>query len=156
MLSARKRGSPTTVAKYGNPDIGQCGGRMDETKKRCSYDIDTEGGGEHQICSFMWADNFWIMSHSKKHLEQMLKDLIEEAAEVDLEPKPASLWWTSTYASEDMEDMILGTLKGLPLGRRIQDTGMDDESLRENMRRCGRKNAVDEQVLLEGHQDTQE
>ena len=62
---------------------------------------------------------------------QMLKDLIEEAAEVDLEPKPASLSWTSTYASEDMEDMILGTLKGLlqiSLGRRIQDTGMDDES----------------------------
>ena len=34
-------------------------------------------------CSFMWADNFWMMSHSKKHLEQMLKDLIEEAARVD-------------------------------------------------------------------------
>ena len=39
----------------------------------------------------MWADNLWIISHSKKQLEQMLKDLIEEAAEVDLEPKPASL-----------------------------------------------------------------
>ena len=47
----------------------------------------------------MWADNFWIISHSKKHLEQMLKDLVEEAAKVDLEPKPVSLWWTSTYAS---------------------------------------------------------
>ena len=46
-------------------------------------DVDGEGGGEHQICSFMWADNFWIMSHSKEHLEQMLKDLIEEAAKVD-------------------------------------------------------------------------
>ena len=48
----------------------------------------------------------------KKHLEQMLKDLIEEAAEMDLEPEPASLWWTSTYASENKEDIILGTSKG--------------------------------------------
>ena len=57
----------------------------------------------------MWADNFWIISHSKKQLVQMLKDIIEEAAEVDLEPKPASLWWTSTYASEEEEDMSLRT-----------------------------------------------
>ena len=31
---------------------------------------------------------------------------------MDLEPKPASLWWTSTYASEEEEDTILSTLKG--------------------------------------------
>ena len=42
----------------------------------------------------------------------MFKDFIEEAAEVDLEPKPASLWWTNTYASEEKEYMILGTPKG--------------------------------------------
>ena len=65
-----------------------------------------------KFCSFVWADNFWIMSHSKKNLEQMLKDLIEEAAEMDLEPKPASLWWSNTYASGEKEDMILGTSKG--------------------------------------------
>ena len=23
-------------------------------------EVDGEGGGEHQVCSFMWADNFWI------------------------------------------------------------------------------------------------
>ena len=42
----------------------------------------------------------------------MLKDLIEEASKLDLEPKPASLWWTSTYASEEKEDMTLDTSKG--------------------------------------------
>ena len=42
----------------------------------------------------------------------MSKDLIEEAGKMDLEPKPASLWWTSTCASEEKEDMILGTSKG--------------------------------------------
>ena len=31
------------------------------------------------------------MSHSKTHLEQMMKDLIEEAEGWDSEPKPASL-----------------------------------------------------------------
>ena len=52
-------------------------------RKSVLMDIETEGGGEHQSCSYMWADNFWIMSHSKKHLEQMLKDLIEAAAKVE-------------------------------------------------------------------------
>ena len=82
-------------------------------RKGVLMDIEEEGGGEHQICSFMWADNFWIISHSEKHLEQMLKDLLEEAVEVDLEPKPASLWWTSTFASEEMEDMSPGYFKML-------------------------------------------
>ena len=71
-----------------------------EQRKGVLMNIEAEGE-VHQIYRFMWADNFWIMSHSNKHLEQMLKDLIEEAAKVDLEPKPASLWWTSTYASEE-------------------------------------------------------
>ena len=33
----------------------------------------------------MWANNFWVVSHSREHLEQMLKHFIEEAARVDLE-----------------------------------------------------------------------
>ena len=36
MLAARKRGSPALVAEDGYPDFGQCGGRMDEEKKRYS------------------------------------------------------------------------------------------------------------------------
>ena len=78
--------------------------------KRNGVLLEVEGEREHQICSFL-AENFWIMSHSKEHLEQMFKDLIEKAGKVDLEPKPASLW-TTTYASEEKEDMILGTSKG--------------------------------------------
>ena len=34
MLATRKRGSPAFVAKDGNPDSGQRGGRMDEAKKK--------------------------------------------------------------------------------------------------------------------------
>ena len=56
-------------------------------KQRKGVLMDIEAEAEmHQIRSFMWADNFWIMSRSKEHLEQMPKDLIEEAAKVDLEP----------------------------------------------------------------------
>ena len=43
-----------------------------------------DGGHAHQTCSFMWSDNCWIISHSKTHLEQMMKDLIEEAERWDL------------------------------------------------------------------------
>ena len=46
--------------------------------------IETCPGGDHKICSFMWADKCWILSHSKTHLEQMMKDLIEEAERWDL------------------------------------------------------------------------
>ena len=51
-----------------------------------------EGERAHQICSFMCADNFWIMSPSKENLEQMLRDLLDEASRWDLVPKPVSLW----------------------------------------------------------------
>ena len=37
LLATGKRGSSTLVAEDGNPDFGQCGGRMDEAKKTGSY-----------------------------------------------------------------------------------------------------------------------
>ena len=85
---------------------------MEQAKKKIGVLVNSRAGPAHQICSFTWADNHWIMSHSKTHLEQMMKDLIEEAERWDLEPKPASLWWTSTSASEMMEDITIGTRSG--------------------------------------------
>ena len=71
--------------------------------------VPDENSMEDPLCTpFSGAWSAWTMSHPtqlrymfhpKEHLEQMLKDLIEEAVKVDLEPKPASLWWTSTYDS---------------------------------------------------------
>ena len=52
------------------------------------------------------------MSHSKKNVEQMLCDLIEDAGRWDLVPKPTSSWWTSTYDREQRIDMTLGTTTG--------------------------------------------
>ena len=48
---------------------------MGEAKMGVLSDFD--GQKEHQMCSFMWADN--TGSCSKCHLEQMLRDLIQEA-----------------------------------------------------------------------------
>ena len=67
------------------------------TEKNMGLLLDFKGDKAHLICSFMWADNFGIMSHSKRNLEQMLRDLIEEAEKWEVAPKTASLWWTSTY-----------------------------------------------------------
>ena len=77
---------------------------MDEEKKGSLLDL--EGERVHQICSFMWTDNFWIMSHTQDNLETNLQDLIEEASRWNLEPKPASLRWTSASESEEKSDII--------------------------------------------------
>ena len=53
------------------------------------------------ICSFMWADNYRVTHHSRVHLEEMSKDRWY------LEPKPASLWWASTYDSEEKKDLSM-------------------------------------------------
>ena len=47
------------------------------TRKRIGIFVGLVWQKTHQRCNFMWADNFWIMSHSKCHLEQMLWDLYD-------------------------------------------------------------------------------
>ena len=65
-----------------------------------------------KVRSFMWADNCWIPSHSKEHQEPMMKEVLEEARRWGLEPKPASLWCTSTFACEEPENMAIMTEAG--------------------------------------------
>ena len=60
-------------------------------ERRMGILLDFEDEEADQICSMMWADNFWVVSHSKKILEEMLQDIIEEAKRWDLLPKAASL-----------------------------------------------------------------
>ena len=80
-----------------------------ETEKNMGLFLDFKGEKAHQICSFMWADNFWIVSHSKRTLEQMLRDLIEDAEKWDLAPNAASLWWTSTYEAEEGSEILIAS-----------------------------------------------
>ena len=65
--------------------------------KRMGVLLDLEGQRTHQICSFMWTDNFWIMSHSKSHLEQTLRDLIQEIEKRDLAPKQACMFMVDKH-----------------------------------------------------------
>ena len=38
----------------------------------------------------------------------MINDIIEELLDLDLEPKPESLWWMSTYKEEDKSTLKMG------------------------------------------------
>ena len=42
----------------------------------------------------------------KEHVEQMMKELVEEVENWDKDPKPASLRWTSTDAKKENEDIV--------------------------------------------------
>ena len=58
-----------------------------EWKRRRRIHIDKRRGDSYQLCSILWADNWWwAMSHSTTHLEQVMKELIEGAERWDLEP----------------------------------------------------------------------
>ena len=43
---------------------------LEWVKKRTGAILDLDGQQAHQICSFMWADNDWIMSYSEAHLNR--------------------------------------------------------------------------------------
>ena len=55
------------------------------------------------------AENFWTFSEDRGHLTQMVKELIEERMDFDMEPKPESLLWTSTFEEEVREDIWKGS-----------------------------------------------
>ena len=40
----------------------------------------------HQVCNFVWADNYWIFSQKKENVERIMKDLVEEVERWDIEP----------------------------------------------------------------------
>ena len=99
--------SPRELAENGHA-ARQRWEKIRETNGRLSH---LEGQRTHQNLQFH-VGKPRVMFHSKAHLEQMIKDLIQEAERWDLEPKPASLWWTSTYDSEEMMDLLIDTKTG--------------------------------------------
>ena len=63
---------------------------------------------EYVSRSMMWADNYWLFCHSREILVQMVNDIIEELLNLDMEPKPESLWWTSSYEEQDKLTLKVG------------------------------------------------
>ena len=104
--------------------------------------LDFKDEKDHQICSVMWADNVWLMSHSKKSLDEMVQDIIEEAGRWDLLPKAASLWWTSTYEGEEKIHMNVITkvrIFWFPFEEKFQDPGvMNRQGKTVDTRRFGK------------------
>ena len=62
--------------------------------------IETCHGGHHQMCSFMWADIYWM--------EQMTKDSIEEGGEMGLGTQAGE-----SVVDEKTEEMMIKTSTGL-------------------------------------------
>ena len=85
-------------------------------EKKMGLHSDRGQGGEHNICSsVLGADD---------------EGLDRGGGEVGLEPKPATLWWRSTYADEMMEDIEIRTSTRqhkLPFEKN-QDCGTDFQS----------------------------
>ena len=69
-------------------------------------------GGQHDgVCALrgmMWADNYWLFGGSREEWICMVNDIIGELLDLDMEPKPESLWWRSTYKNEDMRTFACG------------------------------------------------
>ena len=57
----------------------------------------------------MWADNYWLFRDDKEKLVYMANDIIEKLPDLDMEPKPESLWWTSTYKDRDVATLKVGS-----------------------------------------------
>ena len=68
-------------------------------------DYPSEHDNECTLRGMMWADNFWLFSDSREKLICMMNDIIEELLDLNMEPKPESLWWTSTNKHEDMRTL---------------------------------------------------
>ena len=81
-----------------------------------------------------------------------MKDLIEEAERCDLEPKLASLWWTSTDDDERMDDSKIRKTTGLhklPFEKKKKILGYTFQPARKDAGQIGGKVAERRQGLVE-------
>ena len=46
-------------------------------------------------------DSCWIFSDDKEKLTWAVNDIFEELIDLDMGPKPESLWWMSAYKAEE-------------------------------------------------------
>ena len=99
-------------------------------KQQMEIHIDRRQGRSYQVSSIPWADNHWVMPHSEKHLEQLMKELIEEAKRWNLEPMSASSWWSSTYVmgqgARDSKDR--GDSRQSSISEKLQPSGIPLQS----------------------------
>ena len=85
--------------------------RADEKWRATSWWLSFGGqhDNEHTLRRMMWADNYWIFYDNREKLICTAKDIMEELLDPDVEPKPESLWWTSTHKHEDVRTLSVGS-----------------------------------------------
>ena len=99
----------------------------------------------YTLRSLMWADNYWLFCHDREILVHLVNDIIEELLDLDMEPKPESLWWTSSYEEEGQITLkVTGRGKewDLPfmevfdvLGYRFQRDGKGTQGVEKTLRK---------------------
>ena len=47
-------------------------------------------------------------AHHRENLVHVVNEIIEDLLNLDMEPKPESLWWTSSYEEEDQLTLKVG------------------------------------------------
>ena len=98
-----KRWKDTHLSKTSRASSNARGSRLE--KQNMGIHLDERHGKGHQICSILWADNDSVMSHTREHLQQMLKDFVEETEKRDLDWNP-----NYAFAKEAKKDMPRGQL----------------------------------------------
>ena len=78
-----------------------CGGKQRTRGIPGVGDLLSEGNTTASTFSEV-CDNYWLVGHDKENVVCMVNDITEELLDLDMEPKPESLWWTSTYKDEDV------------------------------------------------------
>ena len=58
---------------------------------------------ENVLRGMMWADIYWLFCNNKERLVFIVNEIIEELLDLDMEPKPESLWWLSTCPAEEKD-----------------------------------------------------
>ena len=62
---------------------------------------------EYVLRGMMWADNYWLFCDTRERLKCKVNDVID-AVGLGMEPKPESLWWTSTQKHVDVRTLRVG------------------------------------------------
>ena len=106
---SRWRGSSVAVGIRGQIRT-YCGKYKKSGKQRVGgLPLGGQHDNEYLLCGMMWAGNHWLFCDNQERLVCMVNDIIDELLDLDMGPKPESLWWTSTHKCEDMTTLRVGS-----------------------------------------------
>ena len=108
MSSPGRRRSSQIVAENGRVAIGKRGKSVGKGKNGRP---DLEGRRKHHTLQLYVGRRLLDLVQFQQS-PQMLKVLSQEADKWDLAPKPTSLWWTSTYDSQEKTDLSIDSMTG--------------------------------------------